>query len=100
MLPEEVLQHDSNKAEIHLLMKDVFFFFLRVLKCMQDSTNQRLASSALGALPPPPQNTHSIPEFFDALTSELGKAFSYSLNIFFPREQRFVCLGGKTTVRL
>lgn len=47
---------------------------------------------------PRPRNTYSIPEFSDALTSKLGKAFSCSLNKFFFKEQQSVCLRGKTTV--
>lgn len=47
---------------------------------------------------PPRSNTYSIPEFSDALTSKLGKAFSCSLNKFFCKEQQSVCLRGKTTV--
>lgn len=51
-----------------------------------------------GAHLPRPRNTYSIPEFSDALTSKLGKAFSCSLNKFFFKEQQSVCLRGKTTV--
>lgn len=36
----------------------------------------------------------------DALASERGEAFSCSLNVFFPREQWCLCLGGKITVRI